>query len=282
MFSAKKQGGGLPSQAAQAAVCVLLALLFALGGDRLVGIERGFYDLCQRLSAGAVTAPVVIVAPDSATGDLWSQPRLDVLLTDLKAGGARLIVPAAPAPQAGTAEVSRLQSLIRLEQQGGTLRSGASPGVLEQQLAEAESRRLQLQRIAAAALAAGNVVIGLATTERRPGTEAPTKACADRVAAEGSTLAALPGKLPAAALAPAAPQLCEAAAAIGHVALMTDRDGVMRRAAPILATDEGPVLPIALAAAGLDESDPQDGGVSLARFYRAAPGRGAFTVIPAA
>ncbi|MEO8223472.1 MAG: protein kinase [Gammaproteobacteria bacterium] len=281
MSSGKNPGVGLPSVAAQAALCLVLALAFALGGDRLVGIERGFYDLCQRFSAGAVKAPVVIVTPDSGTGDLWTQPGLDELLTTLKASGARVIALAAPVPPPGTAEISRLQSLIRLDQQGGTLRSSTGTGVLQQQLADAESRQAQQQRVAGAARAAGNVVLGLATTERRPGTEAPAKACADRVAATGSNITAVPGKLPAATLASSAPLLCEAAAALGHVALMADRDGIVRRAAPVLATDQGSLPPVALAAAGQDKVESPVSGVSLTRFYAPAPGRGAFIVITA-
>lgn len=263
------------------ALCAVLALAFALGGDRLVGIERGFYDLCQRWSAGVVEAPVVIVSTDSSGGELWNLPRLDELIGDLKAAGARVIVPAAPAPPvAGTDDVTRLQSLIRLEQGGGAPRSTAAPGVLEQQLLEAEEHQRQQQRVVAAVLAAGNVVLGLATTEKRPGQEPPTGACADRVTAAGKPLANLASGR--AALVPAAALLCEAAVAIGHVALLTDRDGVVRRTAPVLATDEGPVPPSALAAAGLEQAGPPAGGASLTRFYHSPGTPGGLHVIPAA
>jgi hypothetical protein len=79
---------------------------------------------------------------------------------------------------------------------------------------------------------------------------------------------------------PAATALCEAAAAIGHVALLTDRDGVVRRAAPVLTTEPGAVPSSALAAIRLEGDKPRGNG-NLARFYSSAPGTRGFTVIAA-
>jgi hypothetical protein len=141
MFIRDNQGTGMPSEAAQAGLCAVLALFFALGGDRLVGIERGFYDLCQRLSAAAADAPVVIVQPDADAADLWSLPRLDELIGSVRAAGAKAIIPATPAPPlATTDDVGRLQSLLRLEERGGAPAGSAEPGLLRRQLAEAEER----------------------------------------------------------------------------------------------------------------------------------------------
>ncbi|MEO8225662.1 MAG: hypothetical protein ABI661_12730, partial [Gammaproteobacteria bacterium] len=189
----------------------------------MVGIERGFYDLCLRLSAGAAKAPVVIVSPDNANGDLWTLSRLDELIADIKAGGATAIIPAAAAPPlVATDDVKRLQSLIRLEARGGTFRSVAEPGLLNRQLVEAVQRINQQQRVATAIRAAGNVVLGLATTERRPGTAPGSGPCIDRVNAAGGRFAAPDGGRPnPAAIVPTAGMLCEVAAAIGHVALLT-------------------------------------------------------------
>lgn len=282
MFSRDSQGVGLPSEAAQVGLCAVLALFFALGGDRLVGIERGFYDLCQRLSASAATAPVVIVSPDSATGDLWTLPRLDELITDIKAAGARTIIPAAPAPPlVGTDDVSRLHSLLRLEERGGALQSRAEPGLLQRQLAEAEQRIGQQQRVAAAVLAAGNVVLALPTTERRPGAAPGTGVCAERVTAASARFAGQDSGRPnLAALVPATAMLCEAAAAIGHVALLTDRDGIVRRAAPVLTTDPGTLPSSALAAVELEAGNPEAAG-AMARFYGSTDGAPGFPVISA-
>jgi serine/threonine-protein kinase len=282
MFSRDSQGVGLPSEAAQAGLCAVLALIFALGGDRLVGIESGFYDLCQRLSAATASAPVVIVSPDGTNGDLWTMPRLDELITDVKAAGARAIIPAAAAPPpVGRDDVGRLRSLIRLEERGGALQSRAEPGLLQRQLAEAEQDVGQQQRVAAAVLAAGNVVLGLPTTAHRLSTTPATSVCADRVSAASARYAGQDSARPkAAALMPAAPDLCEAAAALGHVAQLTDRDGTVRRAAPILTTDLGTLPSSALAAIGLEAPPPQAGG-ALLRFYRSPDGAPGFPAISA-
>ncbi len=248
MLSPATQGVGLPSEAAQAALCAVLALCFALGGDRLIGIEGGFYDLAQRLSATAPDASVVIVNPESANGDLWALPRLDELLVDVKAAGARAIIPAAPAPPpAGPDDVA------------------------QQQLAEA-------------VLAAGNVILGLATSGQQTAADSGNGpgVCAERVTAASARYATNARDQPnLATLEPATSLLCEAAAAIGHVALLTDRDGVVRRAAPVLTTAAGIIPSTALAAVGADAGRENASG-KLARFYRSADGVAGFRVINAA
>ena len=249
MVSPANQGVGLPSEAAQAALCAVLALCFALGGDRLAGIEGGFYDLAQRLSASAPDAQVVIVNPESANGDLWALPRLDELLLDIKVAGARAIIPAAPAPPA----------------------AGPEDGA-------------QQQRVAEAVLAAGNVILGLATSEHRTAADSGNGpgVCAERVTAASARYATSARDNPnLATLEPATPLLCEAAAAIGHVALLTDRDGVVRRAAPDLTTDAGIIPSTALAAVGA-EASRENGSGRLARFYRSPEGTAGFRVISAA
>ncbi len=283
MFIRNSQGTGLPSEAAQAGLCAVLALFFALGGDRLVGIEHGFYDLCQRLSAGPADAPVVIIEPGADAAGLWSLPRLDELINRVRTAGARAIIPATAAPLVATTdEVSRLQSLLRLEERGGAPVNSAEPGLLRRQLAEAEQRLEQQQGVAAAIRTAGNVVLGLATTEYRPGLSAAGGPCSQRVAAASASFAgAENARPPTAALAPAATALCETAAAIGHVALLTDRDGVVRRTAPVLTTESGAVPPTALAAIRLGGDEPRRNG-HLARFYSSGPGIRGFPVIAAA
>ena len=282
MLSQDTKRTGLPSEAAQAGVCAVLALFFALGGDRLVGIEGGFYDLCQRLSARPVRAPVVIVNLDADTKNLWALPRLDDLITNLKAAGARLIIPATPAPPpAGSDDVSRLQALLRLEERGGALQSRTEPGLLSRQLVEIEARIAQQERVAAAVQAASNVVLGLPTAEVRPGGTPGTGICAERVAAASPRFAVLENSRPKTAmLAPAAGVLCTAAATVGHSALLTDRDGVVRRATPVLTTDSGSLPWIALAAFDLEFGAPRAVG-NLARFYQAQAGAEGFPVISA-
>ena len=246
MVSPHARRAGLPSEAAQAALCAVLALCFVLGGDRLVGIEGGFYDLAQRLSATTADVPVVIVNPESSDSDLWSLPRLEELLGAVKAAGARAIIPAAPAP------------------------------------AQAESNdTVREQRLASAVLAAGNVILGLATAERGlvAGQGNVTGVCAQRVAAAGPRFATTGREQPdLATLEPAASQLCEAAAAVGHVALLTDRDGVVRRSAPLLTTDAGALPSSALAAVGADGGRQGTSG-RLARFYQSNDGAAGFPVI---
>ena len=237
---------GPPSKAAQAALCAVLALCFTLGGDRLVGIEGGFYDLAQRLSATAVDASVVIVNPESPDGDLWALPRLDELLLAVKAAGAKAIILAAPAP----------------------IQAEPDDAVRE-------------QRVAGAMHSAGNVILGLATADRGPdpGIGNDAGVCIQRITEAGPRFAAAERQQPILAmLEPAAPRLCEAAAAVGHVALLTDRDGVVRRAAPVLKTDAGVVPSMALAAIGADAARQSASG-RLARFYRSTDGGTGFPVI---
>jgi serine/threonine-protein kinase len=281
MLFRDSQGNGLPSEAAQAGLCAVLALFFALAGDRLVGIELGFYDLCQRLAAGAAPAPVVIVQAEAGSGDFWALPRVAELITAIKSAGARAIIPAAPAPELATAEeVSRLQSLVRLEERGGAP-SASAPGLLRRQLADAEERVAHQQRIAAAMRAAGNVVLGLATTEFRPGLSPVNEACSGRIAGASDRFGTRPEGQPVASLVAAAPEMCAAAAAIGHVAQLTDRDSVVRRTAPLLVADAGLVPPSALAAAALDSDVPAT-GPTLARFYAAGERGTGFPVLTAA
>lgn len=279
LFRDSQGRGGLPGEAAQAGLCAVLAVFFALAGDRLVGIERGFYDLTQRLSATAAAAPVTIVQPGAGAGDLWTAPRIDELITAIKAAGARVIVPAAPAPQLASAdEVSRLRSLVRLEEGGGAPGGSREPGLARQQLADAEERLVHQQRLAGAIRSAGNVVLGLATTEFRPGLAATGEPCAGRLA--GPAGAPARSGPPEASVVPGAPELCEAAAAVGHVAQLTDRDGIVRRAAPVLAAEAGDLPPSALAAARLDATvSHQDG--NLARFYAAGARGTGFPVVAA-
>lgn len=280
LFRDSQGRGGLPSEAAQAGLCAVLAVFFALAGDRLVGIERGFYDLTQRLAATAAAAPVTIVQPGTGAGDLWTVPRIDELITAIKAAGARVIVPAAPAPQFASAdEVSRLRSLVRLEEGGGAPAGSREPGLVRQQLADAEERLVHQQRLAGAIRSAGNVVLGLATTEFRPGLAAAGEPCASRIG--GPAGATATGGTPQASLVPGAPELCEAAAAVGHVAQLTDRDGIVRRAAPVLVAEAGDLLPSALAAARLDGTVPHQEG-NLARFYAAGARGTGFPVLAAA
>lgn len=282
MFSRDSQGVGQPGVVVQVGLCAIVALLFSLGGDRFIGIERGFYDLAQRLSAGPARAPVVIVSPDDSSGDLWNQARFDELITALKAAGAKALIPASPA-RASLAkdDVVRLKSLIRLEQSGSALRSQAEPGVLQGQLAAAEQHLSQQQRVADAIRAAGNVVIGLATTERRPGSDPVPDACAKRIAAGGQRFTEPDvGSLTPVALAPVAEALCAGAAAISHMAHMTDRDGVVRRPAPVLMTPPGPIPSAAIAALDASPADANATG-KLSRFYQSADGSGGFKVVAA-
>lgn len=280
MFPSGKTAVGSPGSKGQAALCVALAVAFALGGDRLTGIERAFYDLSQRLAAGTSQAPVVIVKPEGAVNDLWTQPGLGKLLADLDAAGARAILPATPPPvPVDQADVDRLRTLIRLEERSGTVPKGAASGQLRRQLAEAEQRLAQQQEVAAAVKQAGNVVLGLGTEDRHDGLREVDRACANRVAASGGQFDSSARKAPVpASLAPTSGMLCQAAAAVAQVAVLTDRDGIVRQAAPILLTPAGTVPSSALAALQLSGRTAPATGL-LARYYRSAAGAGGFPVV---
>jgi serine/threonine-protein kinase len=283
MLSQDSQGVRPTGVAAQVGLCAVLSLFFALGGERFVGIERSFYDLCQRLSATASAAPVVIVSTDKGAHDLWSLSELDELISTIRAAGAKVIIPASPAPPpVATVDVARLKSLIRIEQHGGTLQNRAEPGLLQRQLEDAEQRISQQQRVSAAVRAAGNVVLGLATTESRPGSDTTSNACAKRISGVSERFADPDNSRAAtAALAPASAALCEAAAAVGHITPLTDHDRIVRRVAPMLMTPPGAVPSAALAAVALDADIPKPGG-DLVRFYRSAGNGPGFAVVSAA
>lgn len=275
-----KAVAGPPGWKGQVAMCLFLAIGFALGGDRLTGIERVFYDYSQRLSAGASQAPVVIVRPDDPTGDPWAAPRLGELLARLDAAGARAILPATPPPPpVRQADIGRLETLIRLEERSGNLPRGLAPGELRRQLAEAEGRVTRQQEVAAAVREAGNVVLGLGTVVRHDDATQATSACASRVAAASDHFTAAAQEHPAlASLAPTSAGLCQAAAAVAQVALLTDRDGIVRQAAPVLLTPPGAVPSMALAALELGGRTEAAIG-RLTRYYRSNTGSAGFPVV---
>ena len=116
-------------------LCTLLALLFWAGADRLIGIERGYFDLFQGLTAGLAKAPVLIIDTGKTDANPWLTPRFDELLLRAKAAGARLILPASPPPaMIATQDIARLHALIALEKRTDSLQSSAQPGLLERQL----------------------------------------------------------------------------------------------------------------------------------------------------
>lgn len=273
---------GLSAQAGRLLLCAVLALVFWLGGDRTIGVERGLFDLGQRLTAGAPDASVVIVDTGGPDVSPWSQPGFGVLISRLRSAGAAAVLPAAPPMGFVTAQdVTRLRSLVALEQRGGSPRAAAQePGGLSAQLAEVLARREQQQATVAAIRAAANVVLGLGSTSLPAGAPADP-ACAKRLAADSGRLSGLP-------LADDAPQtftpapggLCTAAAALGHLRVVTDADGVARAATPLVETGGGRLPSAALAAVALSELPalPADAGL-FRRFYRAPDGGYGFRVL---
>ncbi len=284
MLSRDSQGGGFTRVAAQAGLCAALALVFVLGGDRAAGIERGFLDLWQRASASPSTAPVIIVAPTGTSAPLWSLPELPELITLLKDAGARSIVAAAapPAP-VRTAELNRLQSLIGLEQRRGPA-GEAKAGELRRQLS-AMQQELRLQDVLTEAMAtAGNVVLGLGVTERRPGVTGTDGACGERIAAadQGG-----PSRqdVSRSDVLPAPTGHCNAAAGIGHLGFAPDRDGLIRQAPRPIVTSRGRVMPVAVAASGLSTGPAVQSGDTRSlphlRFYLGPDGLSGIPVVDA-
>ena len=95
-------------------LCTMLALLFWAGADRLIGIERGYFDLFQGLTAGPAEAPVLIIDTGKTDANPWLTPRFDELLLRAKASGARLILPASPPPaMIATQDIARLQLSLK-------------------------------------------------------------------------------------------------------------------------------------------------------------------------
>ena len=264
-------------------LCTLLALLFWAGADRLIGIERGYFDLFQGLTAGLAEAPVLIIDTGKTDANPWLTPRFDELLLRAKAAGARLILPASPPPaMIATQDIARLHALIALEKRTDSLQSSAQPGLLERQLQEAEQRLNQQQKNAAAVAAAGNVVLGLDATDPIPGREPVEGICEARVAAGSSRYGEADAGVRLAAIVPGDPALCAAAAAIGHLRTFPDQDGVLRRTPHDLATRQG-ILPsasmAALTAGDSAERVPHENGQWI-RFYKGRESAG-FRVISA-
>jgi hypothetical protein len=261
----------IPHRVAGGVLCTALALLFWTGADRLIGIERGYFDLFQQLTASPTEAPVLIVDTGTTGLDPWLTPRFDEVLIQAKASGARLILPASPPPPAiGDQDIARLQALIALEKRSTSLQSPAQPGLLNRQLQEYEQRMRQQQRNAAAVAASANVILGLGTSDPVPGREQVESACDERISAASSRYAKVAPGSRLTAIAPADPSLCAAAAVIGHLQTVTDRDGVLRLVSTQLPTRSGMLPPAALAAvlgANGTAKHPQSPDPRWIRFY---------------
>ena len=270
-------------RAAGVLLCTVLALLFWAGADRLIGIERGYFDLFQGLTASPTEAPVLIIDTGESGTNPWLTPRFDELLLRAKASGARLILPASPPPAMIAAQdIARLHALIALEKRTDSLQSSAQPGLLERQLQEAEQRLNQQQKNVAAVAAAANVILGLSATDPVPGREPVDGLCEERLAADSSRYGEAAAGARLAVLVASDPALCGAAAAIGHLQTFPDQDGVLRRTPPDLPTRQG-MLPSASMAAfmtGDSASRAQPGSQRWIHFYKGRESAG-FRVISA-
>ncbi len=283
MHPSDSRESSFPHRAAGVLLCTALALLFWAGADRLIGIERGYYDVFQQLTASPAAAPVLIIDTGQSDANPWLAPRFDELLLRAKASGARLILPASPPPAMIAAQdIARLQALIALEKRTDALQNSAQPGLLERQLREAEQRFGQQQKSVAAVAATANVILGLGTTDPVPGREQPEGPCEERLAADTSRYGESAAGVRLAVIAPGNPALCEAAAAIGHLQSTPDRDGVLRQAPGSQSTRHG-ILPAASMAAFMAGDSatgaPPDNG-RLIRYYKGGEAAG-FRVISA-
>ena len=283
MHPSDSRESSFPHRAAGVLLCAVLALLFWAGADRLIGIERGYYDLFQRLTARPAKAPVLIIDTGKADTNPWLTPRFDELLLRAKASGARLILPASPPPaMIAPQDISRLHALIALEERTDSLQSSAQPGLLGQQLREAEQRLLQQQKNVAAVSAAANVILGLGAADPVPGREPVEGICEARLAADSSRYGeAARGSTPA-AIVPGDPALCGAALAIGHLQTSPDQDGILRRTSAGRPTRQGILPSVGMAAlmAGDSVSQTSRSKGHWIRFYSGLESAG-FRVIPA-
>jgi eukaryotic-like serine/threonine-protein kinase len=274
-----------PHRAAGVALCVLLAVLFWAGADRLVGIERGYFDLFQRLAAGPTQAPVLILDTGPAADNPWLTPRFDELLLRTRAAGARLVLPASPPPATiAEQDIARLQALIALEKRSTALKSPTQPGLLARQLQEALQRLGQQQRNTAAVAASANLVLGLGTADLVPGREQVESSCDKRIAGASAAQDETTAGERLQVIAAVSPALCEAAVALGHLQISIDRDNVLRRLAPGVPTPAGMLPSAAMAtarAAGLAAGDAPATGERWLRFHAGQQSAG-FRSIPAA
>jgi serine/threonine-protein kinase len=283
MHPSDSRESSFPHRAAGILLCAVLALLFWAGGDRLIGIERGYYDLFQRLTASPAEAPVLIIDTGKSNANPWLSPRFDELLLRAKASGARLILPASPPPAViAPQDISRLHALIALEKRTDSLQSSAQPGLLDRQLREAEQRLIQQQQNVAAVSAAANVILGLGVADPVPGREPLEGICEERIAASSARHGeAASGSRPA-AIVPGDPALCRAASAIGHLQTTPDHDSVLRRTSPDVTTHHGILPSVGMAAfmAGDSVSRTTRTNRRWIRFYSGRESAG-FRVIPA-
>mgnify|MGYP003440598397 CR=1 FL=1 len=88
---------GIPHRAAGVVLCTALALLFWAGADRLIGIDRGYFDLFQRFTAGPAEAQVIIV--DTGT----TEPNPDLAWEMVKRAVERGVMLFAPVGVGGCA-----------------------------------------------------------------------------------------------------------------------------------------------------------------------------------
>ena len=131
---------------------------------------------------------------------------------------------------------------------------------------------------------AGNVVLGLAPSSRQPAADEPAGPCTRRLASAAATYAGFPQDPSRIRhFAPAAPELCEAAAAVGHLERITEPDGIVRRNARVVNGRDGGVPPVSIAATLFAGATPVErlAPPFFTRYYAGPGGSHGFAVLPA-
>lgn len=235
MYTGDKPATGRLAAAGRSALLAGLAVLFVIGGSKVVPLETGYYDLMQRLAAKPGRGDTIVV---STPGDPWADPRLPALLESLQAAGALAVVIAQPPPAAtGDEAATRGGSLAATAAGEGRDQAPGSPGPGPADTPGAMN-------------SAANVIIGLTTVPAGAAAAALADAC--RAAIDRGHAVPPLGHLqsaPVRLLRPAGAALCNAALAAGYLEIEADNDGVARRLAPWLMVDGGPVPALAIEAA---------------------------------
>lgn len=277
------------------AAAVGLAVTAAhLSTDLVASLERRYYDSASTWAAPAPSDRIVVVAVDDASIarlGRWPWPR-DVharLIDRLAEGRPRAIVHTAlflePQADRGLDYIRRIQ------------RAAGTGGPVAALAAEAEAALDADRRLATSLRQAGNVLLPavLSLGEGAGGPETLVPDFASRIALRDPGALGLPatrGQFPIEGLG-------DAAAAVGHLNLLPDPDGVSR-ADPLLVRLDGqgiPSLALLAAAAGLRRASTDIGvqadghltlgrkqvltdenGVALSQFYPMAGGQRPFPV----
>lgn len=260
---------GLPL-AALLTVSVLLFSLLERGPLQVLELKS--YDQRARMRQKKVDAPVVIVAIDDASIEKlgrWPWPRayMAELVSQLSGYGPSLIalniLYTEPDRSSGLEEIRALRGAVE--------KSGVSSGTLYSAILEAERKLDNDGQLSSAIAAATNVILPLYVTigDQAAAADATLPAPLARSSREAATpFGAVQGREMTPPIAPFA----DASRALGHVNVLNDEDGTVRRE-PLLMHYHGRVYPSLALQSALAFLNIKPADISTATAGRLKAGR---------